>query len=354
MQKSLATCTWQYPMAPSTTRGLPLHLSADANRKSFVYGSQEAAVLRSADLREFKVFESHAKKVTTVQCAPTGDRVFSADETGHAYVWHASHAELLSPWDFQAATGAILDAGFTAEGDKLAFVGDLVGGKIGKTASVNLKKTDQDLSGHSLRALSCSFKVSRPFKLYTAGEDGCVNVYGSPGFTLNKTVNQHKGFVNCVRVSPDGKLWVSCSADKSVAIYSTETDELVKLVENAHGGSVYSACWFEDSQRFATCGADKTVKLWTDKGELVSSLSVSQQPTADDMQLGVARIQGGLVSVSLSGALNFWRDESLAMATSPDLVVYGHNVAHRYAATGGSARHTRIQVGQRRQGRPRA
>lgn len=327
MQKSTACCSWQFAMAPSTVRGLPLHLSANTTRDKFVYGSQEAAVLRDMDLLAFRVFESHAKRVTAVQCAPTGDRVFSADETGHAYIWHANNAELLSPWDFQAAAGALVDASFTNEGDKLAFVGDLAASKVGKTASINLKKTDQDLGGHSARALSCSFKANRPFKLYTAGEDQSVNVYGSPGFTLNKTVSHHKGFVNCVRVSPDGKLWLTCSGDKSVAIFSTENDELVRQIENAHAGSVYSAAWYEDSQRFATCGADKTVKVWSVDGGCLATLHPSSQPAVADMQLGVARLQKGLVSVSLSGALNFWRDESITAAGQPDLVVYGHNVA---------------------------
>lgn len=333
MQKSSATCSWQYAMAPSTTRGLPLHLSADSNRKKIVYPSQEAVVLRGADLLEFRVFENHAKKVTTAQCAPTGDRVFSSDETGHAYIWHANNAELLSPWDFQASVGSLIDASFTNEGDKLSFVGDLTGGKVGKTASINLKKTDQDLAGHTTRALSCSFKANRPFKLYTAGEDQTVNIYGSPGFTLNKSVSQHKGFVNCVRVSPDGKHWLTCSADKSICIFSTDTDELVRQVENAHGGSVYSAAWFEDSQRFATCGADKLVKIWTVQGDCVSTLQPSEQLTLADMQLGVAKVHNGIISVSLSGALNFWREESLGAIPLPDLVVHGHSVIISLLAT---------------------
>lgn len=308
-------------------------------------------MLRDAGLINYRVFESHAKKVTAAQCAPTGDRVFSADETGHGYIWHANNPDLLSPWDFQAAVGSLLDASFTSEGDKLAFVGDNAGGKIGKTASINLKKTDQDLGGHTARALSCSFKANRPFKLYTTGEDQTVNIYGPPGFTLNKTVNQHKAFINCVRVSPNGKLWLTCSGDKSICIFSTETDELVHRIDNAHNGSIYSASWFEDSQRFATCGADKEVKLWNVKGDLLSSLKVSTQPTVADMQVGVARLHNGLISVSLSGALNFWREDSLAASNLPDLIVHGHSVASTLLETSASHPEVRRQDGQRGQRR---
>lgn len=313
-------------MAPTTARGIPLHLSADHAGKRFVYGSQEAVVVRDAGLVDFRVFESHAKRVTTAQCAPTGDRVFSADETGHGYIFHMNNPQLVSPWDFQASTLPIHDATMTAEGDKLAFVGDLAGSKAGKTASLNLKKTDQDLVGHSMRALTCSFKPTRPFKLYTAGEDQSINVYGLPGWELNKTLALHSGFVNSLRVNREGTILASCSGDKSIVLTSTATDEQVVKVAEAHEGSLYGVSWSLDDQRFATCSADKRVKVWSNEGKLLAQLSVSENPGVPDMQMGVAWVHNGLLSVSLSGAINFWTEESISANGPPTLVVYGHNV----------------------------
>lgn len=330
MQKATASCEWVHPMNPSTIRGMPLHLSPNDKRDKFGYPTQELAILRDVQAIAYKytAFDSHSKNVTTVSCSPKGDRVISADEIGYVYIWNANHPELLVSWDFQGSTGGIYDACFNDDGDKAAFVGDNAANKVGKTISLNLKKTDQELSGHSARALTCSMKGNRPFKLYTGSEDHTINIYGSPGFTLNKTLNNHKAFVNCLRKSPDNKHLVSCSADKSIIIYTIDTDEQVKLIEEAHGGSVYSIAWFEDSSRFATCSADKTIKIWTNTGDLVSTLKVSAQPKVDDMQMGVVKVNGHLISVSLSGALNVWKEESLGKddVASPDQVIYGHNV----------------------------
>lgn len=331
MQKASTTSEWVHPMNPSTTRGMPLHMSPNDKRDKFGYQSQELAILRHVQdiSSKYTEFDCHSKNVTAVACSPKGDRVISADELGYVYLWNANHPELLVSWDFQGSTGGIFDACFNDDGDKAAFVGQSQAGKYGKTLSLNLKKTDQELSGHTGSALTCTMKGNRPFKLYTGSEDHTINVFGSPGFTLNKTINNHKAFVNCIRKSPDNKHLVSCSADKSLVFYSIDTDEQVKQVENAHGGSIYSIAWFEDSSKFATCSADKTVKVWTNTGELVSTLSVSAQPKVEDMQMGVVKVKGLLVSVSLSGALNVWNEESLSKAevSSPDKVIYGHNVS---------------------------
>lgn len=305
-------------------------MSHTGNREKFSYPSQESAVLRDVNniMNGYTSFETHAKNVTSVKCSPQGDRVFSADETGYVYIWHANHPELIVNWEFQGSKSAILDCSFTEDGEKIAFVGEISAGKIGKTASLNLKKTDNELAGHNARALTCCHKASRPFKLYTGAEDHTINVFGAPGFTLNKSINHHKGFVNCIRASPDNKFLVSCAGDKSIAIFSTESDEPVKVIENVHAGSVYSACWYEDSQKFVTCSADKTVKVWNVAGELLNTLNVSSQPKVDDMQMGVVKVKGAIISVSLAGTLNVWREENLLQANiqQPDQVIHGHSV----------------------------
>lgn len=55
---------------------------------------------------------------------------------------------------------------------------------------------------------------------------------------------------------------MTVSSDKKIVLLDAKTAEVVKEIENAHKGSIYSLAWFEDSARFATCSADKTVKIW--------------------------------------------------------------------------------------------
>ena len=322
---------WSYPMSPSPSRGMPLHLTANAKKEKFSYPSQDSAVLREVqNLRAgYSAFQGHAKNVTMVACSPVGDRVISGDETGSLFVWNADHPTLMVSWELQALAGPVHDGSFNEEGDKAVVVGEATAGKYGRVLSLNMKKTDAELVGHSGRALACSFKPNRPYKIFTASEDNTVNTLALPGWNIVKIGKEHKGFVNCVRVSPDGKLCVSAGADKHVQVYSVETGEVLRVIENAHAGSIYSASWFEDSKRFATCSADKTVKVFSVEGETLATLAVASQPTVEDMQMGVVKLKGHLVSVSLSGTLNVWNDASLAGSQpvdKPDQVVFGHNV----------------------------
>lgn len=330
MEKSIAL-EWKYAMNPSTVRGMPTHLSHNYNRSKFTYPSLDNAVIRDLNnLRNgFEYFQGHSKNVTMVQYSTQADKVISGDEMGYVYVWNADHPNLMVSWEFQGLTTPIHDAAFNDEGDRAAIVGEGVGGKIGKSVNINMKKVDNELSGHAGRALGVAFKANRPFKIYTCSEDNTVNVYAAPPqVNLIKSIRSHKGFVNCVRVSSDNKTLVSCSADKSISICSVDSDEIIKHIDNAHTGAVYSLVWFEDSLRFASCSADKTVKIWNIQGELISTLQSKPNPAVEDMQVGITRVQGYIVSVSLSGTINMWTDATLAQssAAQPDNCIFGHNV----------------------------
>lgn len=328
---------WKYPGNPSPRRGIPMHLGSNISKQMFAYGSQENAILRDIDnlINGYKSFEGHSKAVTTVQCSPTNDKVASADEIGYAHIWNADHPTLMSSWEIQAINGIVHDSAFNEEGDRVAFVGEVVGGKCGRAVNINMKKTDQELIGHVGRVLSCSYKPKRPYILYTGAEDSLVNILPVPSYNLTKSLKNHKGFVNCVRASPDANWLATCSADKSIIIFKIETEAPHKVIENAHNGSVYSLCWFEDSKTLASCGADKLVKIWSCDGDLLSTLHISSTPTVDDMQMGVVKVKGHLISLSLSGNLNLWSEKSIQAekVDHPERIIYGHNVDFVYLET---------------------
>lgn len=322
---------WSYPMNPSPSRGLPFHMSHNGSREVFSYGSRETAVLRFVDdlKNKYTGFEGHSKPVTAVQCAPTGDKVVSGDESGYVYIWNAKHETLMVSWEFQGTMGPVHDAAFTPESDRAVIVGAFGGGNAGKGFNIGMKKTDKEVTGHASKVLSCDFNKKRPYKMYSGCEDLSTNIYQVPQYNIVKNLKTHKGFVNVVRASPDGKYLVSGSADKSILIYSLETEEVLHTIANAHEGSVYSLSWFEDSSKFASCSADKTVKIWSAEGEALSTLQIAAKPTVDDMQMGVCKVKDHLVSISLSGSLNIWKEASLAApkVEAPDQVIFGHSVS---------------------------
>jgi WD40 repeat protein len=191
--------------------------------------------------------------------------------------------------------------------------------------------------GHSKRVISCAYKPSRPFRVFTAGEDMRTIFYAGPPFKLDHSNSSHSNFVNCIRYSPNGERAVSVSSDKKIQFYDGKTGVENGEIVNAHGGSIYSVSFSADNNYILTTSADKTVKVWDVATlSLLSTLSAIDPALAQvpDMQVGVVS-GGGLgpslaISLSLSGNLNYYDISAapgLPPALAPVRVVQGHQVA---------------------------
>lgn len=76
-----------------------------------------------------------------------------------------------------------------------------------------------EINGHSKAVNSCSIRPCRPFKIVTCSDDSQVNFYSGPPYKFGHSVRKHTGFVNCVRYSPNGELFVSVGSDAKVSFY---------------------------------------------------------------------------------------------------------------------------------------
>jgi len=71
----------------------------------------------------------------------------------------------------------------------------------------------------------------------------------------------HKGRVNRVRLSPDGKLLASSGIDKTIQVWDVSTGKnLVSL--RGHTAHVYGVSFHPDGKRLASCGRDRSVRVW--------------------------------------------------------------------------------------------
>jgi len=64
-----------------------------------------------------------------------------------------------------------------------------------------------------------------------------------------------------MRLSPDGSKFATVSADKSICVFDTETDALIKHYKACHAMGIYDMDWCDDNS-FVTCSADNNVKKW--------------------------------------------------------------------------------------------
>ncbi|MCA9119649.1 MAG: protein kinase [Planctomycetaceae bacterium] len=81
--------------------------------------------------------------------------------------------------------------------------------------------------------------------------------------------------LNCVDVSPDGKLAAVGDNSGMVRLYNAETLELVRIL-SGHTHIVSDVAWSPDGSRLASCGYDSTVRIWNTEGQTLSIMKSSR------------------------------------------------------------------------------
>lgn len=175
--------------------------------------------------------------------------------------------------------------------------------------------------------------------MFTGSEDTNINFFKGPPFNLEKTIDTaHSKFVNIVRTHPGNQFVVSAGSDLNLVVFDANTGEIVQKKEKIHDGSIYSIQFFDSGNKMVTCSADKTVKVWKWDGlELLHTLIVSEKPSVEDMQVGVAVTKEYIISLSLKGVFNYWKIAELeGEKILPSIVQAGHrkNVIQSWYSSG--------------------
>eukprot|EP00850_Spirogloea_muscicola_P011417 SM000071S21041 [mRNA] locus=s71:5779:8092:+ [translate_table: standard] len=186
-----------------------------------------------------------------------------------------------------------------------------------------------ELDGHSKRVLSCDVRPVRPLRVMTCGEDFLVNYYEGPPFRFKSSHREHRNFVNCLRYSPDGSKVLTVGSDKRGILFSGSTGEkLGELAEEGgHAGSIYAASWSPDGTQVLTVSADKTAKVWDvaadgSSAAVASTFTFDDKPGVEHMQVGCLWLGRHMVTVSLSGNINYLDAGS---PSRPRRVITGHS-----------------------------
>jgi WD40 repeat protein len=102
----------------------------------------------------------------------------------------------------------------------------------------------------------------------TASFDHTAKLWNSNGKVL-ATLQGHTKPVVDVSFSPDGQTIATASRDGTVKLWNQKGQRLLNL-ENQHNGVVWSVNFSPDGQKIATAGQDKTAKVWTLDGLLLN------------------------------------------------------------------------------------
>jgi len=320
-----ATLQNTYGAVPATTRGKPVIVNGDPKGKNFLYATGSSIFIR--DLKEplkTEQYTDHQFPTTVARYAPSGFYIASGDSSGTVRIWDTTQKEHLCKLELKVLSGPVADLQWSEDSKRIVVVGD---GKE-KFGSVFLWDSGSsvgEISGHSKAIASCDFKQTRPYRIATGSEDLAVNWFEGPPFKYKKSMKDHQRFITCVRFSPDGEKLVSVGTDKIGVLYDGKTgDPIGKLnPEGGHTAGIYSASWSPDSKQIFTASADKTCKLWdAATGNCLKTFNVKANSQVEDQQLGTLWQGDTVISVSLSGDINYW---DLNKTDAPSRVVLGHS-----------------------------
>ena len=115
------------------------------------------------------------------------------------------------------------------------------------------------LKGHALHVLSVVF--SPDGKLIVSGSgDKTLKIWDAETGQELETLKGHSEPIIAVLLSPDGKLIVSGSLDKTLIIWDANSGKKMQKLEG-HIGPVFSVAFSPDGLRIIS-GGDFTVKVW--------------------------------------------------------------------------------------------
>ncbi len=129
----------------------------------------------------------------------------------------------------------------------------------------------------------------------------------APGGAMMKTLTGHAARVSAVAISPDGRLAVSASHDKTLKVWDLAAGEETRTL-TGHTAPVLSVVVMRDGRRAASASADHTLKIWdlrtgkmerTLRGHAAPVLSVTASPDGRR-----------LASASADNTLKVWDPDS--------------------------------------------
>lgn len=307
---------------PRTTRGQPIVINGDPKGENFLYTNGNNVVIRNIENPNIcDVYTEHAVPTTVAKYSPSRFYIASADISGKVRIWDTTSSEHVLKTEIHAISGAIKDIDWSPDSQTIVVAGE-GREKFGKVFMWDTGNNKGEVTGHSKAINNVAYKPTRPFKIVTSSEDATVVFHEGPPFKFKTSIQEHQKFVNCVRYSPNGDYFITADTGGKAYIFKGDTAEMVgELGSPAHKGGIYALSFNRDGSQVLTVSGDKTAKIW-DVSAATCVTEFTLGKTVEDMQVGCLWQNDYILSVSLSGYINYLDRNN---PTVPLRVIKGHN-----------------------------
>ena len=122
------------------------------------------------------------------------------------------------------------------------------------------------VSHHTNSVFTLSYSPDYQY-LISAGRDAHLKIFEvNNQYKLHQDIAAHLFAINDIKFSPDGKLFATCSMDKSIKIWDAEQFKLLKVIDKSrhagHGTSINKLWWSEYEDLLVSASDDKHISIW--------------------------------------------------------------------------------------------
>lgn len=231
------------PPAPRTyDRGQPATLEASPTH--LLYFNGRTLILRPIDGSSALTL-CHAVDIVAAKFSFDYRYVASIDEKGTLKIHEVLPAKFV---EFKVYDGFYMGCkglDWTPDNKRLCAVGS-GRNKYGRVILVDTGSDVGDISGVTATLTTACFRPQRPYKLVVGGDEKAVKYFDGPPYKYAGSKTSHTNFINQVKYSPDGNLFVSVSSDRKIVVYDGKSGDVLKELNGAHEAGITGIAWLDD------------------------------------------------------------------------------------------------------------
>ena len=211
-----------------------------------------------------QTLSGHLFPITALRFRPDGKLLASGSSDNTIVIWDSlwrksktleGHKDQVNTVLFDRTNKYL----FSGSDDRTIMAWDIAGGKSFRTINV----------GYTVHSLA---QTGDGRFLYVAGAGPQIRVYNLTNSQVAKTFDGHSDVVNIITISPNNKLLLSGSSDKTARIWDIATGKQLRALP--------VNCWkvlavaFSDDSKYAVTGCnDGSIKVWeVETGKLITDI----------------------------------------------------------------------------------